>query len=198
MGKPTGFMEYQRELPADLRLDFLVHFVEEGGLLGRLLAQNEQHCALDVVAFLHGGISLGCDTPRGRHSQSRSPEDQRQIRPDTRVLVGEHDDLQAVVRHVRCQVPVTIHHAPAEALVRAGHGEGAAGVSIPVSEKPRQRPAHPGQEKLRQFVVVDRVRCCRSVCPITSSIMGIRPYFCANADSTAKVSPPRFAGAFQT
>ena len=64
------------------------------------LPQDENDSALDVAALLQLGVGLGGDVPGRRHLKTRCPEDAGHVAPDLRVLVREHDDLQAVVGHV--------------------------------------------------------------------------------------------------
>ena len=72
-------------------------------------------------------------------------------------LVGEHDHLQAVVRHVAGEVLVDLHHRAAEVLAIAAHGEFGAGVGRPLGEGFGQLLVIPGEKKVAEFVVVDRI-----------------------------------------
>ena len=72
-------------------------------------------------------------------------------------LVGEHDDLDAVVRHALGHAPVGGHHAAAEVLALALDGERAAAVPDPVGELRRRVLAQPGDEELEDLLVLHRV-----------------------------------------
>ena len=88
-----------------------VHLVQEAGLIADALAKHQTHRALHIVALLDTRrLSLGADGPGGGGLQSCGPQNHAQICPDGRVLVREHDHLQAVVGHVVCQVLVYLHH----------------------------------------------------------------------------------------
>jgi hypothetical protein len=97
-----------------LDLDLRDDLVQEGDGVGGLLAQHHQDGPLDIVSFLECRLGLGGDGPGRGHPQAGGPEDEGQVRPDARVLVGEHDDLHAVVRHVGGEVAVGVDHAFAE------------------------------------------------------------------------------------
>jgi hypothetical protein len=49
-----------------------------------------------------------------------SPQDERKIGPNASILMGERNDLQAIVGHMSRQIAVAIHHALAKTLIRAG------------------------------------------------------------------------------
>ena len=72
-------------------------------------------------------------------------------------LVGEHDDLNAVVRHALGHALVGGHHAAAEILVLALDGERAAAVPDPVGELWRRVLAQPGDEEVENLFVLHRV-----------------------------------------
>ena len=69
--------------------------------------------------------------------------------------MGEHDDLDTVVRHAFGHALVGGDHTAAEILVRALDGERAAAVPDPVGELRRRVLAQPGDEELEDFVVID-------------------------------------------
>ena len=71
--------------------------------------------------------------------------------------MGEHDDLEAVVRHVFGEVLVSVHHALAEFLAGAADGERTLAIRVPVGEEFGQMLFVPGQEELGEFVIVDGV-----------------------------------------
>ena len=144
----------------DLAFHFVLHqridLVEEAGLVGDAFAQDEADGALDVVAFLDaGGFGLGADGPGGGGLESGGPEDHAEVGPDRRVLVGEHDHLQAVVRHVAGEVAVDLHHGTAEVLAIAAHGQFGAGIGRPFGEGLGQLLVIPREEEVAEFVVVD-------------------------------------------
>jgi hypothetical protein len=123
------------DLAADFVLDQRIDLVEEAGLAGDAFAQDEADGARHVVALLDAdGFGFGADGPRGGGLEPGSPEDHAEVGPDRRVLVGEHDHLQAVVRHVAGEVLVDLHHGAAEVLAIAAHGEFGAGIGRPFGE----------------------------------------------------------------
>ena len=63
------------QLAADLGLDFLVNFVEEGRVHTRLLAQHEQHGALNIVTLFDADICLRRDAPSSADGQASRPQD---------------------------------------------------------------------------------------------------------------------------
>jgi len=71
--------------------------------------------------------------------------------------MGEHDELQAIVGHVRREVAVDVHHALLEVLIRAPHGKGSAAYGIPVRKEARQVLLVPGEKEVRKLVVVDGI-----------------------------------------
>jgi hypothetical protein len=71
--------------------------------------------------------------------------------------MGEHDDLDAVVRHALGHALIGGHHAAAEVLALTLDGQGAAAVPDPVGELRRRVLAQPGDEKLKDLLILDRV-----------------------------------------
>ena len=65
--------------------------------------------------------------------------------------------LQAVVRHVAGEVLVNLHHGTAEVFAIAAHGEFGAGIGRPFGKGFGQLLVIPREEKVAEFVVVDRV-----------------------------------------
>ena len=122
----AAFVEraHRVDLTADLVLHHRVDLVEESVFFAQALAENEEDGALDVVALLDAaGGSLGGDGPRCGDPQPRRPQDHAEVGPDRWVLVGEHDELEAVVRHVAREVRVDLDHAALEVIAAASNGE---------------------------------------------------------------------------
>ena len=65
--------------------------------------------------------------------------------------------LQAVVWHVAGEVLVDFYHGTAEVLAIAAHGQFGAGIGRPFGKGLGQLLVIPGEEKVAEFVVVDRV-----------------------------------------
>ena len=118
----------------DLFLDFPGEVVTRGLLRTLALAADEQHGALHMAALTQGAVGLSGDVPGGGDLQAGGPDDVRHVRPDGAGLVGEHDDLDAVVRHALGHALVGCHHAAAKILVLALDGERTAAVPDPVGE----------------------------------------------------------------
>ena len=121
------------------------------------LAENEKNGALDVFPRPEGGVRLRGDGPRRRHPKPRRPEDEGQIRPDVHVLVGEHDELQAVVGHVLGQTAIALHHGDPEVFIRPLDGQGALAVGVPLGKEDGQALFIPGQKEFGEFLVIDGV-----------------------------------------
>jgi hypothetical protein len=87
-----------------LCMDGVLHRTLEPGnearLVAEALSQHQQHGALDVVAGAVRALGLGGNAPASSDLKARSPENLREVRPDTDVLMGEHDHLEPAVRHV--------------------------------------------------------------------------------------------------
>ena len=71
--------------------------------------------------------------------------------------MGEHDDLDAVVRHAFGHALVGGHHAAAEILVLALDRERAAAVPDPVGELWWRILPQPGDEEVEDLLVLHRV-----------------------------------------
>jgi hypothetical protein len=84
-----------------------------------------------------------------------SPEDHAEVGPDRRVLVGEHDHLHAVVRHVPGEVLVNLDHGTAEVFAIAAHSQFRAGIGRPLWEDFSQLLVVPGKKEVAKFVVVN-------------------------------------------
>lgn len=128
--------------------------MQERGAAPGLLAQHHEHGPLDVVAVLQRGFGLGADGPRGGYPQSRSPENERQIRPYRGILMREHDDLEAVVGHVFGEIAIAVDHAAPEVGVSALHGQSSLAVRVPMWKQRREQPSVPCQKHLGEFVIV--------------------------------------------
>jgi len=120
-GVSVGIVEVVHgiELALHLVLDLGIDFIEEGDLFAGLFTENEEDCSLDVVASFEGAIGFRGDAPSGGDTKSAGPENESEVRPDGGVLMGEHDDLHAIVRHMRGEVGIAIDHAIAEGFVAA-------------------------------------------------------------------------------
>jgi len=135
-----------------------IDLVEKARLVGGAFAQDEADGALDVVALLDARrFGFGTDGPGGGGLESGRPEDHAEVGPDRRVLMGEHDHLQAIVRHVPGEVLVYLHHRAAEVLAIAPHGQFGTGVGRPFRECLGDLLVIPGEEEIAEFVVVDRI-----------------------------------------
>ena len=161
------------ELALDLVLDLVDHLVGVGRVRARALAEDEEDGALDVVALLERGVGFGGNGPRGGDAEAGGPEDEGEVGPDARVLVREHDDLDAVVGHVGGEVPVAVHHAPAEVLALTDDRERPTAVRGPLREETGEGLLVPGEEELAQLMVVDGVRVGR-VCHPHVAVASIR------------------------
>ena len=120
----TAFVQrlHAGNLALHLVFDQRVHLVQKTGFVGHALSQHQADGALHVVAFFQSnGFCFCADCPGGCGFKARRPKDHAQVGPDRRVLVREHDHLQAVVRHVEGQVFVDIHHRAAEVFSIAAH-----------------------------------------------------------------------------
>ena len=146
--------QHRVELPLDLRLDLWNHLVEKRRLVGSLLAQHHQNRTLDVVACLERRFGLRGDGPRGCDAEARSPENQGKVGPHGRILVREHDDLEAIVRHVDSEIAVAVHHALAELTAGAFDGEGAFAIGIPIRKQFNQDVIRPRKQYFRELMVV--------------------------------------------
>jgi len=135
-----------------------IDLVEKARHVGGAFAQDEADGALDVVALLDARrFSLGADGPGGGGLETGSPEDHAEVGPDRRVLMGEHDHPQAIVRHVPGEVLVYLHYRAAEVLAIAPHGQFGAGVGRPFRESLGELLVIPREEEVAEFVVVDRI-----------------------------------------
>ncbi|MDN5871097.1 MAG: hypothetical protein L0H73_10330 [Nitrococcus sp.] len=117
------------------------------------------------------------------HAQTRGPEDQPQIRPHARILMGEHHDLHAVIWHAFIQPLVRGHHGLPETLAAAADCKSAAAIGGIIKDR-FQRGGDPSQEKLRELMIVDCIRIRRVGDPeiaLGSQVSRIR-YFCCYVD----------------
>src|SRR5262249_35019596 len=121
-------------------------FVFVGPVAPHALAQDEDDGALDVTALLQLGRRLGGDVPGGRDAQARAPEDVRHVCPDGAVLVREHDDLKAVVRHVTGHRGVPANHLAARVVAGALDGGIATAIPCPFGGGGGRVLAEPGDE----------------------------------------------------
>jgi hypothetical protein len=88
----------------ELCVDGVLHRALEPGdearLVAEALSEHQQHRALDVVADAGRALRLGRDAPAGGDLKPGRPQNLREVSPDADILVGEHNHLKAVVRHV--------------------------------------------------------------------------------------------------
>ena len=149
------------ELRADLVIYHGIELVEVDRPLVRALAEHEEDGTLDVVARLEPACGLRPNGPRGGNLESRCPENHAEVGPDPCILVGKHDHLQTVVRHVRGEIGVDVHHAVLELFVRALYCQGRPAVGIPIGEEAWKVLFVPGEKKVCELVVVDGIRVGR-------------------------------------
>src|SRR5262249_25940582 len=88
-------------------------------------------------------------------------ENEGQISPDANVLVGKHYNLVTVIWHVSRQITVAVYHAFAETPVGASDGEGTFAVGVPIGKQSLEVLFIPGEEKFREFVVIDCISVWR-------------------------------------
>jgi hypothetical protein len=88
------------ELGGDGVLDFRLDLHAAGVGVAEALAEDEADGALDVVAPPARFPDLSCDIPCGSYRKAGGPKNGAEIGPDAGILMGEHHDLQAVVRHM--------------------------------------------------------------------------------------------------
>jgi transposase len=92
---------HRSDLTRDFIFDEWVYLIEKSGLIGYSLAEYKADRALNVVPLLEAAnICLCADCPSGGGFQSCCPEDHAQISPHSWVLMSEHHQLHAVIRHV--------------------------------------------------------------------------------------------------
>ena len=118
----------------DLFLDLPGEVVTRGLQRTLAFAADEQHGAFHMAARAQGAVGFSGHVPGGGDLQPGGPDDVGHVPPDRAVLVGEHDDLDAVVRHALGHALVGCHHAAAEILVLALDGERTAAVPDPIGE----------------------------------------------------------------
>src|SRR5207249_2300528 len=116
-------------------------------------AADEQHGAFYVAAITQDAVSLSDDIPGGGDLQARGPDDIGHVPPDRAVLVGEHDDLDTVVRHTLGHALVGCDHPAAEILVLTLDGERTAAVPDPVGELWWWSLTQPGDEEVENLLV---------------------------------------------
>ena len=84
--------------------------------------------------------------------QAGSPDDVSHIRPDGTRLMGEHNDLDAVVRHALGHPPVGGHHAATEVFVFALEWQATTTVPNPVGKLRWRVLPKPGDEELENLL----------------------------------------------
>jgi hypothetical protein len=150
-------LQHGLELALDLGLDIRVNIGSVSPKGAFAFAENEKNGALDVFPRSERSVRFRSDSPGRCHPETCRPEDQGEIRPDIHVLMGEHDELQAVVGHVLCQTPVAVHHCQAKVFIRSLDSQGALAVGIPLRKKDGQTLFIPGQEEFGEFLVIDGI-----------------------------------------
>ena len=122
------------------------------------LAQNHVVSGLNVIADAHTNAwRLGGDAPNLFHLQSSGPHDEGEVFPHVCILVGKHEHLQTVVRHLLRQTGVTFSHRDAERRVVTFDGVIAFRVGIPLGETRLKVRFIPREEILGEFLVVHRI-----------------------------------------
>ena len=129
---------------------------------------------MDIIALFDAcRFGFGAYCPSGGGFESSGPEDHAEVGPDRRVLVGEHHHLHAVLGHVLCQVLVDFHHRASEVVAIASHREFGAAIGNPFGKGLGKLFVIPREEKVGEFVVVDRVGVGRIGDPKVAGILNV-------------------------
>ena len=115
--------------------------------------RREAPC-LYIASLAQSTIRFGDHIPGGGYLQAGSPDDIGHVRPDGARLVGEHNNLDTVVRHAFGHPLIGCHHTPSKILALTFDSQRAAAIPNPVSELGGWILTQPGNEKVKNFFVL--------------------------------------------